>query len=151
MQTIEQTIDIAGTPSNILTALTTENGVAGWWTDDCDVTAKQATYRFKRADGERVVTFRVDDVTASSVVMTCTAQQNNPDWIGTKLSFAVSTTGDRTRVALVHAGYPANNECYAQCQRGWTHFMASLKKYIETGVGEPFTKPVPDHAAARCS
>lgn len=147
MQTIEQTIDITGQASNILTALTTHDGVAGWWTDDCDVSAKQATYRFKRADGERVMTFRIDEMTSAGVAMTCTSQQNNPDWIDTKLSFSLSRHGDRTRVALVHAGYPENNECYAQCQRGWTHFMASLKKYIETGVGEPFTQPVPARAA----
>jgi uncharacterized protein YndB with AHSA1/START domain len=141
MFTIENHIDIQAPTAKILAALTTKDGVAAWWTDDCDVSPTEATYRFAKPQDDKTVTFRVDELTDAGVAMTCIRETNNADWLGTRLSFALSKTATGTRVALVHAGYPANNECYERCTQGWSHFLGSLKKLAETGTGEPYTRP----------
>jgi uncharacterized protein YndB with AHSA1/START domain len=140
MYTIENHIDIHATPSTILDALTTKDGVAAFFTQDCDVSATEATYRFVKPDRDREVTFRVDERTASQVAMTCVREVNNPDWLGTTVSFALAPRGDVTRVSLVHAGYREKNENYEQCIAGWAHVLGSLKKLLETGAGEPFKR-----------
>jgi uncharacterized protein YndB with AHSA1/START domain len=141
MYTIENHIDIHATPANIFAALTTKEGVATWWTDDCDVSASEATYRFAKPDRDRESTWRVDERTGSRVAMTCIREVNTPDWLGTKLSFALEPRGAITRVSLVHAGYRDKNEMYEQCTAGWAYFLGSLKKLLETGTGEPFKRP----------
>src|SRR5262249_54079207 len=107
---------------------------------DCDSAAREATFRFDR-QGLVEVTFHLDVAEADRVAMTCIRESNNADWLGTKLSFALVPAGDATRVELVHAGYPATNDHYDLCVKGWAYFLGSLKRYVETGTGEPHRRP----------
>jgi uncharacterized protein YndB with AHSA1/START domain len=143
MHTIEHTIDIAAPLSQILTAVTTKDGFRGWWTRDTtfDAATQQATFRFGKAAGAVAMTFRLDRSDERGVAMTCVAHEANPDWLGTRLEIALAPTQAGTRVHLVHAGFAANNECYAMCIKGWAFFLASLAKYVETGTGEPHVSP----------
>ncbi len=134
MHTIENTIEIAAPTHRILEALTTEAGLRGWFTESAAFDGSQATFTFVRPDITRTSTFRVDRCDARGIVMTCTAEQNNPEWRGTQL--AISVEGSRVR--LVHSGYAAKDECYERCVKGWAYFMPSLKSYVETGRGTPF-------------
>jgi len=144
MHTIENTITIAATPSRVLQALTTKEGMQGWWTTDveCDADKRQATFRFARKASEAMaVTFQLESADERGVVMTCIRDTNNPDWKGTTLAFKLAADAGKTRVELSHAGYPAKNELYDQCVKGWAFFLGSLQKYVETGAGEPFQNP----------
>jgi uncharacterized protein YndB with AHSA1/START domain len=134
MHTIENTIEIAAPTHRIVEALTTEAGYRGWFTERATFDGRHATFSFARPDGTRTMTFRVDRSDAGGVAMTCTAEENNPAWRGTHL--AITVEGGRVR--LVHSGYPAKDEYYAQCVQGWAYFLPSLKRYVETGRGTPF-------------
>lgn len=134
MYTIENTIETSAPASQILAALTTEAGYRGWWTETATFDGRVATFTFAKPTGTRKMTFVVDRSDARGIVMTCTAAENNPDWLGTKL--AISVEGGRVR--LVHAGYPEKNENFEQCVRGWDYFMKSLDAYLATGRGTPY-------------
>jgi uncharacterized protein YndB with AHSA1/START domain len=140
MHTIETTIEIAAPLATVHAAITTEAGYRGWWSEDSDYDGKRAEFRFVRKSDTMIATFRVERVDARGIAMTCVAEQNNPDWRGTTLDIALEPTATGTRVRLVHAGYPDNNECYAQCTKGWQFFLGSLDKYAATGTGSPHTK-----------
>src|SRR5262245_23152116 len=74
MHTIENTAQIHATPQRILDALTTKEGIKGWWTIDvaCDSEKKQATYRFpQKAGGAMEVTFQLLSADESGLVMKC--------------------------------------------------------------------------------
>jgi uncharacterized protein YndB with AHSA1/START domain len=140
MHTIENSTLITTTPARVLTALTTKEGIRGWWTTDCDADCEkhEATFRFDKQDGETASTFRLDSADERGVAMTCI--RHDGDWLGTKLVFKLSADGDKTRVDLVHSGYPAKNELYEMCVKGWGFFLGSLKQYLETGKGEPHVR-----------
>lgn len=140
---IENQIQIAATPNRIREALTTHQGQTGWWTTDveCDAERREATFRFARPTNTMAVTFRLDGADEHRVAMTCIRETNNSDWLGTELVFELAPEAGGTRVALVHAGYPAKNEVYDACTKGWAFFLGSLKSYVETGTGQPHTKP----------
>src|SRR5690349_17353917 len=92
MHTIENSALVDSTPATVIQALTTKDGIKGWWTTDCDCNAeaREATFRFEKQAGTVVaVTFRLDGADERSVAMTCVRQINNPGWLGTKLSFAL--------------------------------------------------------------
>jgi uncharacterized protein YndB with AHSA1/START domain len=144
MHDIKTSIEITTTPNLVLQALTTPDGITGWWTNDHDVTAREMAFRFQRQAGEMEVRFRVDKQDASELAMTCIAETNNADWLGTRLSFRLVPAGAATRVELLHAGYAAKNEAYEMCTKGWTYFMHSLKSYLETGTGTPAVRPLRD-------
>jgi uncharacterized protein YndB with AHSA1/START domain len=141
MYSIESHIQIQASPARVLEALTTKDGVRGWWTDDvdCNSETRQATFRFSKPQGVMAVTFAVERADENGVLMVCIAEQNNADWLHTRLEFKLRGS-DQTRVDLLHAGYPSKNEVYEMCTKGWAYFLASLKAYIETGTGTPYTR-----------
>lgn len=140
MFTIDITIDIASPLARVRTAVTTQAGYRAWCAEDADFDGKQATFRFSQPTEVRSVTFQVDRCDGSGIVMTCVAQQNNPDWLGTVLTIELGETPLGTRVRLVHSGYPAKNEVYARCSEAWPYFLRSLASYMLTGTGEPYPK-----------
>ena len=140
MFTIDTTIDIAAPLSAVRTAVTTEAGYRAWWAQDADFDGRRGTFRFSRPEETRSVTLHVDRCHESGIVMTCIGQENNPDWVGTRLAIGLSETPSGTRVHLVHSGYPANNEVYERCSEAWPYFLQSLATYLMTGAGQPYPK-----------
>lgn len=140
MYSIESGRRIATTPTHVARALTTTDGLRGWWTVDVHdhPAGRERTFRFDGAGGPRSIRLRLDHASAARVELTCVGEQRNADWLGTRVAFHLTADGDATRVALVHAGFPARNELYDGCTRGWAHFLASLAAYLETGTGTPF-------------
>jgi hypothetical protein len=45
-----------------------------------------------------------------------------------------------TRLEFLHDGWRERGKVYEACEGGWTHFMASLKSYLETGQGTPHVR-----------
>jgi uncharacterized protein YndB with AHSA1/START domain len=140
MFTIDLTLDIACPLARVRTAVTTEAGCRAWWAEDTDFDGKRATFRFAQRTEARSVTFQVERSDASGILMTCVAQENNPDWLGTTLAIELGETPSGTRVHLVHSGYPAKNEVYDRCSQAWPYFLRSLASYLLTGTGEPYPK-----------
>ena len=140
MFTIDSKIDIAAPLASVRTAITTEAGYRAWWAQDADFDGKQATFRFATPSERRSVTFRVDRCDGGGISMTCIAQENNPDWLGTTLAIELGETTTGTRVHLVHSGYPAKNEVYERCSDAWPYFLRSLASYMMSGAGEPYPK-----------
>ena len=140
MFTIDITIDIHVPLLGVRAAITTEAGYRAWFAQDSDFDGRQATFRFSQPSETRSVTLRVERCDASGIVMTCTAHENNADWVGTTLAIELSETETGTRVRLVHSGYPAKNEVYERCSEAWPRFMQSLASYMVTGTGDPYPK-----------
>jgi uncharacterized protein YndB with AHSA1/START domain len=140
MYTIDSTIEIAVPLFRVRTAISTEAGYRAWFAQDADFDGQEATFRFARPDETRSVTLRLDRSDQRGVEMTCIANENNPDWMGTKLAIELGETPTGTQVRLVHAGYPAKNEVYERCTEAWQYFLKSLASYMMTGTGQPYPK-----------
>ena len=48
------------------------------------------------------------------------------------------TAGTGTELGFRHAGLTPQLECWDDCFAGWTHFMARIKTFAESGTGTPF-------------
>lgn len=145
MHSIELSIDILAPLPVVRGALSSREGLCAWFAEDTEL---DGAGRYKFSFGERVVTFKLTHSDDRGIRMTCVNERNNPDWLGTELAITLMPTDDgKTRVALVHAGYPSKNECYTRCIEGWQYFLASLALYVTTGKGTPFEA----HVAAAMS
>jgi len=149
MDSIELSIEIPVTPATLRPALTTPDGFRAWLAIDTTV---DAGGRYTFAFGPRVVTFTLDRADDRGIAMTCVGEHDNPDWLGTRLDVRLTAIPDaRTRVDLVHAGYPSRNECYQRCIGAWEYFLSSLALYATTGQGRPFDAKVSGPAPAQAS
>jgi hypothetical protein len=133
MNHFQQTLVLAASPAAVYAALTTPAGLRGWWTEDCDVAVEP---------GREVRWLCVGAHIAAGQLA------RRDEWIGTRLVFRIAAEGaGRTRLEFEHLGLVPEFECYGMCSSGWRHYMASLARFVETGVGTPHRLPATALAA----
>jgi uncharacterized protein YndB with AHSA1/START domain len=127
--------------TSIFEALTTLDGLAGWWTpllSGNPNTGGEVEFAFAGL-AEKIV-MRVDDATSPArVTWTCLLHTGHPEWQGTKIIFELTQVDDEHGVlAFRHVGLNPRLHCYDTCERGWERFLASLVSYAQHGEGSPF-------------
>jgi uncharacterized protein YndB with AHSA1/START domain len=134
-------VGATATPDRVYDALTTLDGLAGWWTKETTgVAAPGGTieFRFGEAGGfdMKVLDQRPDarvewEVTDGPV-----------EWIGTHVRFDLKQEGNYTIVLFRHEGWREPVDFMAHCSTKWATFLLSLKQLVETGSGDPFPDEV---------
>jgi uncharacterized protein YndB with AHSA1/START domain len=132
----------------VFDALTTLDGLAGWWTpivSGAATTGGEIELGFSGLD-ERIV-MRVDEaIRPSTVIWTCVAHTGHPEWAGTRIVVELAPgAAGRGLLKFRHVGLTPRLRCYETCDSGWEHFLRSLLDYAERGNGSPFRA----HATAR--
>ena len=127
--------------TSVFHALTTLDGLAGWWTSLVSGnpnTGGEVELAF--AGLEEKIVMRVDDATSpSSVTWTCLLHTGHPEWRGTKIAFELTQDDDEHGLlAFRHVGLNPHLDCYETCASGWERFLASLVSYAQQGEGSPF-------------
>lgn len=118
-------------------ALTTQEGLAGWWTPE--TTAKPEVGSVSRfAFGpDYFKLIRVEEITPySKVKWQCI--KGFEDWIGTTLTFELEPHAKGTVLLFHHDGWAAYTPEFASCSFDWALFFRSLKFLCETGKGFPY-------------
>ena len=120
----------------VFAALTTPADLTKWWTRASGSGATGGELTFYFVDSQAVM--RVDNAErASNVKWTVLVCEPLPDWVGTTLNFEVSPDErGGSVVRFRHAGL-AQLECLDQCSSAWTHYLASLVDFVDTGKGDP--------------
>jgi uncharacterized protein YndB with AHSA1/START domain len=132
----EVTVDAP--PAKVIEALTTTEGLAGWWTPAPELRGDRLTLRF---DDQRIV-MRVDEAGPSTVAWTCLEHSAFPEWRGTTLRFALSGAGPTT-LRFAHLGLEPECDCYGACSVGWDRYLASLARHAAGAGGTPWVSGGP--------
>jgi len=127
-------------PEKVYDALTTVEGLAGWWTDDTSGSAEKdgvLEFRFPLGGFDmEVVEQRPSEHVAWTVV-------GGPDeWVGTTIDWQLRQDGDYTIVLFKHEGWKEPVEFMHHCSTKWATYLMSLKSLVETGVGAPAPRDV---------
>ncbi len=126
------------------TALSTIDGLAGWWTEDATGDPSVGgviRFRFEGAPEpggfDMVVReLRPDELVRWEVV------DGEPEWIGTEVRFDLKQDDEHAIVLFQHAGWKEPVEFMYHCSSKWAVFLMSLKKLLETGAGDPAPRDV---------
>ena len=121
-------------------ALTTLDGLSGWWTTD--------TTGDSRAGG--VVKFRFGDGGFDMEVLEADpggrlrwlVVDGPQEWIGTTIDWALKEDENGTVVLFKHQDWKEPVEFMHHCSTKWAMFLMSLKALVETGEGAPFPRDV---------
>jgi Activator of Hsp90 ATPase homolog 1-like protein len=121
--------------NDVYKALTTIEGLSGWWTNDTKGDSKVgAVLRFRfHAGGFDMKVLKLDP--AKHVLWQVV--EGPTEWIGTKISFDLKQEGDWTIVLFKHQGWKEPVEFMHHCSTKWAVFLLSLKSLLETGKGAP--------------
>ncbi|SBT92981.1 Uncharacterized conserved protein YndB, AHSA1/START domain [Streptomyces sp. DI166] len=127
-------------PEKVYEALTTVDGLAGWWTEDTDGDSDVGgVIRFRFLPGG----FDMKVLEAKPAELVLWEVVDGPEeWIGTRVRFELKRQGDFTIVLFRHEGWKEQVEFMYHCSTKWAVYLMSLKKLAETGKGDPSPRDV---------
>lgn len=136
----------AAQPAAVYQALTTPDGLRGWWGTDATVgtlPGERIRFRWSATDFTEL---QIEHLVADQEVLwTCVAQhdQNLPhpdEWLATRVHFVLHRDdANGTELHFTHHGLRPNLACYDICAGGWDWFLRhSLRGLLEGGQGTPF-------------
>jgi len=135
MSDIKHKLIIKATPAIVFDAITTQQGLEGWWAKQTH--AKPETgfvniFTFGTAKNEIKVIELLPNKKVDWAVLV-----SADEWVGTNITFSLEEKDDKTILRFQHTGWRAVTDFYAECNYAWGRFMTSLKSYCETGTGTP--------------
>lgn len=133
---LKHEIFIAAVPEAVHTALTTSEGLKGWNTPSVAGTGAVGSSWTLHYAGRPDFTWRIDQDDPKRVFWTCT--EGPGDATGTTADFTLAATDDgRTKVRVVHGGWPHDEANFTKCNTLWGALMDHLRAYVESGVSDP--------------
>jgi uncharacterized protein YndB with AHSA1/START domain len=141
MVDIVHRVGIKSSPGDVYKALTTSEGLAGWWTTDTQGDGDVGgvlKFRFGGAGG-----FDMNVLEADHDKRVLWQVVDGPEeWMGTHVSWELKQEGDQTTVLFKHLGWKEPVEFMHHCSTKWALFLMSLKSLVETGTGAPDPRDV---------
>lgn len=141
MAEINHQVGISASPKIIYDALTTNSGLAEWWTHDTSGAGDVGSiieFRFN-GDGPN---FTVTELIPNKIVRWAHSGTMPEAWIGTEILFQLKTEGEQTFVRFTHSNWKQVTDFMAHCSTKWAVFLISLKQVLETGEGKPFPNDI---------
>ena len=143
---INHRVGIKASPESIYEALTTNEGLTTWWTNDISgagAVGSTIKFRFNGGGPDFTVTKLIPNKTV------CWQHSGNmpESWMGTAIIFQLEAAEGQTIVRFTHANWQEATDFMAHCSTKWAVFLLSLKDALETGKGKPFPNDVQiDHS-----
>lgn len=122
-------------------ALTTNRGIAGWWTVRVQGEQEEGgTLRLEFEGTRHIIEMYVEELCDPElVVWECLTHNFFSEWPSTKVRFMLKAEPkDFCKLSFEHIGLKKNCECYGDCSLGWDHFLISLASFCESGIGSPW-------------
>jgi uncharacterized protein YndB with AHSA1/START domain len=132
-------IGVTSSPDDVYAALTTTDGLAGWWTKDTKGDGNVGgviRFRFENAPAPGGFDMKVLEAQPAELVR-WEVVDGAEEWIGTQIHFELKQEDGFTIVLFRHEGWKEPVEFMHHCSTKWATFLMSLKKLVETGKGEP--------------
>jgi uncharacterized protein YndB with AHSA1/START domain len=140
MPDILHKVGVKAPPNEAYKALSTLEGLAGWWTSDTRGDPNEGgviAFHFGRGR----VDMKVLELAPAKQVL-WQVVGGAPEWIGTKVSFELVPDEKQTKIIFKHQGWKEPVEFMHHCSTKWATFLMSLKSLLETGKGAPFPDDV---------
>lgn len=130
--------------SEVYAAVSSVEGIAGWWTRETSGDAKlggNVSVRFRSPHGEEKgrMSFELVELVANERVV-WRFRSGPEEWIGTEVTFELLRRNDVTIVLFGHRNWSEAKEFMAHCSMKWATFLLSLRQLLETGEGRPAPK-----------
>ena len=141
MVDIVHRIGIKAPLAEVYAALSSVEGVAGWWTKETSGESKlggavKALFRNPAGEEMGQMDFELRKLEPNKEVL-WRFTAGPPEWVGTDVTFDLSREGDTTLVMFGHRNWREPVEFMAHCSMKWAVFLLSLRQLVETGHGQP--------------
>jgi uncharacterized protein YndB with AHSA1/START domain len=127
--------DVDAPPARLLAAITTADGIRGFWTSRAAVpTVVGETLSLEFAQAPRPFDLRLEQSDERTVVWR--TETSPPHWVGTTVRWDVEPRDGGSTVAFGHLGFDDDEEA-GRVAYTWGQIMVHLKQYAESGRRDP--------------
>ncbi|HZT44780.1 MAG TPA: SRPBCC domain-containing protein [Gaiellaceae bacterium] len=127
--------DVEAAPAKVLEAITTTEGIKGFWTSRADVPDEVgATLKLEFAVAPLPFDLRLEQSDEHTVVWR--TETFPPHWVGTTVRWDLESRNGGSTVSFRHAGFDDEEEA-GRVSYTWGQIMVRLKEYAETGRADP--------------
>jgi uncharacterized protein YndB with AHSA1/START domain len=136
MNEIRHRIEIHTQPDELYKAITERDGLASWWTPMVEAAPEERSVAmFRFGDGSVGPDMKITELEPGKrAVWLCVAGP----WVDHEFVFDIDTGDKGAVLRFAHKGWADAGDFYMHCNAKWGFFLGvSLKKYLETGTGEP--------------
>lgn len=139
MPEINKELTIDATPENIFHALTTSDGIAGWWSNHVIAEPKVGSLTEVRFENGGVFHMEITNLEVGRKVY-WSVKLSPHDWEGSTITWDLTPTSQGTKLHFGQHNLFVGPTGYSieEGSAGWDYFLASLKSYLETGKGTPY-------------
>jgi uncharacterized protein YndB with AHSA1/START domain len=134
-------VGIKAPVQKVYQALSTTEGISGWWTEQVSGVSQIGeiiAVRFLSTGGDEIGSMQMEvKALDPGKKVHWTFLVGPEEWIGTDVIFELHEEGDYTIVLFAHRNWREQVEFTAHCSMKWGIFMLSLKEFVETGKGKP--------------
>jgi uncharacterized protein YndB with AHSA1/START domain len=137
MADILQDFPIRAPRREVFAAMAEPAGLDAWWTARSRGEPRQdaeyeldfgPSYRWRarvtRCEPDRALEWELTDA--------------SPDWVGTRVGFELTDSGDATLVRFHHRGWPDAGEHYRVSCHCWAMYLRVLRRHLEMGERVPY-------------
>ena len=143
MADIRHRVGITAPIAGVIEALTTTEGIAGWWTRTVDGDAAEGG-RLRFFFGQPEPSAEMDVTIADPAGHVRWQVVAGPDeWVGTYVDFACQQSGDETVVLFTHGDWRDEAEFMHHCSTKWGQFLVGMKAGFEGGKSIAFPDDPP--------
>lgn len=135
MSAIVKERTIAAPPERIFHALTQQEEIAHWWTEDLNVKPEVGSLAEFRFRGRAfIIQVEIAELEPNQRVSWISRQGRGFE--GTSITWQITPVQNGTQVVFKQDGF-AQADGAEQTGKAWEYFLASLQSYLETGEGTP--------------
>jgi uncharacterized protein YndB with AHSA1/START domain len=132
---IIHTVEIGSPVASVEEALTTQVGLAGWWTTGVDVESDRISLTFEKGFNP---VMRLEQREPGKLVAWEPESGADP-WMGSTIRFELGERDGKTGLLFRHR-YRRDlpDEVFGVFNFNWGYYLESLRLLCETGSGKPF-------------
>lgn len=140
MPNITHTISISVEMKQVLTAITSLDGLNNWWTTETTGDPLEGgviAFRFGGGGPD----MSVEKANENEVIWRCVSGPE--EWLDTTIEFRFQKNEDgHTALYFTPRGWAEESPFHYHCSMKWASFLLSLKEYLELGQGRPFPNDI---------
>ena len=129
-------ISINASAEKVFLAVSTVDGLKGWYTTQVDGVSQEGKQLIFRFPENGPVMEVLELMPNEFVKWKCI--DGVDDWKNTILTFEMENQDGATELYFAQSGWEEQSNFFAHCNTKWALFMLSLKEFCESGEGHPF-------------
>jgi len=130
MPEIHHLVFIKSTPEKIYEAITTQRGIASWWSASNNAKPEAGSVYRISFGGDYYKEIKVSELVPGKKV-TWDILDAHPEWLNTKVTFDIAMGKNSAELRFNHSGWKEYTDMFAQCSYHWAIYLANLKALAE--------------------